>query len=147
MSNRTAPAHDERAAAPDDAPLVVRHDLPEAAGPERVLVPGGSLEPPRTRSGEQLAEVFEEAVDRHPDPVAVDTGDARLTYRELDDRANRLAHHLRAGGTGPGRPVTIGCAPSASSSRWSRSGSRSRCGRCGGCGHRAWPSRPDRCSC
>ena len=107
VSNRTAPAHDERAAAPDDAPQVVRRDLPEAAGPERVLVPGDSLEPPRTRSGEQLAEVFEEAVDRHPDSVAVDTGDARLTYRELDDRANRLAHHLRAGGTGPGAVVGL----------------------------------------
>ncbi|MEQ3551119.1 Pls/PosA family non-ribosomal peptide synthetase [Pseudonocardia nematodicida] len=68
----------------------------------RVLVPGATLEAPRTRPGEHLAEVFEEAVDRHPDAVAVDTGDRELTYRDLDGRADRLARHLRDRGHGPG---------------------------------------------
>jgi amino acid adenylation domain-containing protein len=45
-------------------------------------------------------ELFEEQVQRTPDAVAV-IGDERLTYRELNRRANRLAHHLRKLGVGP----------------------------------------------
>lgn len=37
---------------------------------------------------------FAEQVARTPDAVAVSAGAARLTYRELDERANRLAHRL-----------------------------------------------------
>ena len=36
-----------------------------------------------------------------PEATAVVAGDQRITYRELDRRANRLAHHLRAAGAGP----------------------------------------------
>ncbi|WP_200215665.1 non-ribosomal peptide synthetase [Micromonospora coerulea] len=48
-----------------------------------------------------LHEVFEEQVDRAPEAVAVVCGNDRLTYRELDDRANLLAHWLRERGAGP----------------------------------------------
>ncbi|HKI34046.1 MAG TPA: Pls/PosA family non-ribosomal peptide synthetase [Gemmataceae bacterium] len=41
-----------------------------------------------------LHELFEATADAHPDNVAVVCGDQRLTYRELESRANRLAHHL-----------------------------------------------------
>ncbi|MDQ3790144.1 MAG: non-ribosomal peptide synthetase [Actinomycetota bacterium] len=37
---------------------------------------------------------FAEQVVRTPDAVAVSAGPAELTYRELDERANRLAHRL-----------------------------------------------------
>ena len=37
---------------------------------------------------------FAEQVARTPDAVAVSSGEVRLTYRELDERANRLAHRL-----------------------------------------------------
>ncbi|HEY0736267.1 MAG TPA: condensation domain-containing protein, partial [Herpetosiphonaceae bacterium] len=38
---------------------------------------------------------------RRPDVVAVQGQDHRLTYRELDQQANQLAHHLQALGVGP----------------------------------------------
>ena len=45
--------------------------------------------------------LFEAQVERTPDAVAAICGDARLTYRELNQRANRLAHRLRALGVRP----------------------------------------------
>lgn len=36
-----------------------------------------------------------------PDATAVVAGNQRITYRELDSRANQLAHHLHALGVGP----------------------------------------------
>jgi amino acid adenylation domain-containing protein len=43
-----------------------------------------------------IPERFAEQVARTPDAVAVSAGDTRLTYTELDERANRLAHRLIA---------------------------------------------------
>lgn len=45
--------------------------------------------------------LFAEQVKRVPDAVAVMDEDNRLTYRELDQRANQLAHYLRKRGVGP----------------------------------------------
>jgi amino acid adenylation domain-containing protein len=41
-----------------------------------------------------LHTLFERQVQKTPDAVAVVFGDQQLTYRELDARANQLAHHL-----------------------------------------------------
>src|SRR5919197_122337 len=48
-----------------------------------------------------LHELFEEQVRRHPEAIAVVFEDQRLTYDELNRRANQLAHHLCRLGVGP----------------------------------------------
>ncbi|MBW4717722.1 amino acid adenylation domain-containing protein [Saccharothrix sp. SC076] len=50
---------------------------------------------------------FAEQAARTPDAVAVTFEGSHLTYRELDERANRLAHHLIATGAGPERLVAL----------------------------------------
>ena len=39
--------------------------------------------------------LLEAQVERTPQAVAVVHSDVRLSYRELNNRANKLAHHLR----------------------------------------------------
>ena len=51
--------------------------------------------------------LFEAQVARTPDAVAVTFEGERLTYRELDRRANQLAHHLRALDVGLETPVGL----------------------------------------
>ena len=46
-------------------------------------------------------ELFERQVEQTPDNVAVEYGSKEITYRELDRRANQLAHYLRKQGVGP----------------------------------------------
>ncbi len=48
-----------------------------------------------------LHDLFEAQVDLTPEALALVAGSARLTYAELDRRANQLAHHLRGLGVGP----------------------------------------------
>ena len=50
---------------------------------------------------ETIHELFSGQARATPDAVAVQLEEERLTYRELDERANRLAHHLRSLGVGP----------------------------------------------
>lgn len=54
-----------------------------------------------------VADLLEHAVDAVPDRTAVICGDRHVTFRELDERANRLAHHLAANGVGKGDHVGV----------------------------------------
>jgi amino acid adenylation domain-containing protein len=51
--------------------------------------------------------VFEAQAARHPDAVALECAGERLSYGELNDRANRLAHRLIAAGVRPDDRVAI----------------------------------------
>jgi 3-oxocholest-4-en-26-oate---CoA ligase len=54
-----------------------------------------------------MADLFEHAVDTFPERVALICRDRQVTYRALEDEANRLAHHLAAQGIGPGGHVGL----------------------------------------
>lgn len=54
-----------------------------------------------------LADLFEQAVDEWPDRLYIIDEAHRRTYREIDDRANQLAHYLATQGVGPGSHVGI----------------------------------------
>jgi amino acid adenylation domain-containing protein len=54
-----------------------------------------------------LHEQFEEQVERNQDAIAVMYGEQRLTYGELNRRANQLAHYLRERGVGRGQRVGL----------------------------------------
>jgi amino acid adenylation domain-containing protein/non-ribosomal peptide synthase protein (TIGR01720 family) len=55
----------------------------------------------------RIHELFEAQVAQTPDEIAVIRGDDQLTYRELNRRANQLAHHLQSLGVGPEGLVAI----------------------------------------
>jgi acyl-CoA synthetase (AMP-forming)/AMP-acid ligase II len=54
-----------------------------------------------------FADLFEHAADAVPERVAVVCEDRQLTFRELEERSNRLAHHLTALGVRPGDHVGL----------------------------------------
>ncbi|WUO35196.1 amino acid adenylation domain-containing protein [Streptomyces sp. NBC_00286] len=58
-------------------------------------------------------ELFAEQVRLRPDAVALVFEDTQLTYAEVDERANRLAHALLARGAGPERVVALAVPRSA----------------------------------
>lgn len=47
-----------------------------------------------------IADLFEQVVDTIPDRAAAICGDARTTFKQLDERANQLAHYLSSKGIG-----------------------------------------------
>jgi N-(5-amino-5-carboxypentanoyl)-L-cysteinyl-D-valine synthase len=49
---------------------------------------------PQAETDQSLHCVFEDVAAKWPTEIALVCGDIRLTYRELNERANRLAHHL-----------------------------------------------------
>jgi len=54
-----------------------------------------------------FADVWEMAADALGDRLALVCGDARRTYAQLEERSNRLAHHLQERGVGPGDHVGL----------------------------------------
>ncbi len=54
-----------------------------------------------------IHQLFEEQVERTPDAIAVSFKDQQLTYQELNNRANQLAHYLKSLGVEPNVLVGI----------------------------------------
>ncbi|MGW6916281.1 amino acid adenylation domain-containing protein [Kitasatospora sp. NPDC054939] len=59
------------------------------------------------RGGLATVDLIERQAELTPDAVAVAAPDGSLTYRELDERANRIAHHLLAQGVQPDTLVGV----------------------------------------
>lgn len=97
------------AAAGDPDRPVSRLDLLTEAEREALLVAANATDEPFP-TDLCVHELVEERARLTPDAVAVRCGTERLTYRELDRRANRLARYLRARGARPERLVGV-CLP------------------------------------
>jgi amino acid adenylation domain-containing protein len=54
-----------------------------------------------------MPRLFEAQAEKTPEAIAVTCGDQNLTYRELNARANQLAHYLQTRGVGPETPVGV----------------------------------------
>ncbi|MDQ2980506.1 MAG: amino acid adenylation domain-containing protein, partial [Acidobacteriota bacterium] len=76
--------------------------LPMLTPAEKHQILAGFSDPERGSSRtETVTELFEEQARRTPDAVAVVFGRERVSYAQLNERANRLAWHLRKRGVGP----------------------------------------------
>ena len=73
---------------------------------ERILVAFNRTERPYP-SDRPAHALIEDVVDRDPSALAVESPSGGLTFGELEERANRLAHRLRAEGVAPDTPVGI----------------------------------------
>jgi non-ribosomal peptide synthetase component F len=71
------------------------------------ISPQVALTKAKTDSLSCIHRVFEGQARKTPDAVAVSFGGERLTYRELDERANQLARHLKKLGVKAETPVAL----------------------------------------
>jgi amino acid adenylation domain-containing protein len=78
--------------------------LPEAE--KQQLLAWAQDGPKRAWNSPSLIELFEEQVTLHPEDPAFYFGAQSITYRELNDRANRIAHFLTS--LSLGTPTTVG---------------------------------------
>jgi amino acid adenylation domain-containing protein len=92
------------AAARPEAPIA---SLPLYDEEEARRLLDASAGPEMSLADEPLHARFEAQAARTPDATALVFGTERVSYSELDARANRLAHLLRARGIGPDQPVAV----------------------------------------
>jgi amino acid adenylation domain-containing protein len=82
--------------------------LPMLSGAERhkIIYTWNEIEQVQTE-GLLVPQMFEKQAERNPDATAVAYEDRRLTYRELNERANQLGHYLKKRGVGPEKRVVV----------------------------------------
>ncbi|MFJ9887220.1 amino acid adenylation domain-containing protein [Streptomyces sp. NPDC091287] len=94
-----------QAVAADPAQRIGAVDTLTAADRNLLLIERNDTADPKRVS--TLAELFEARAAAQPDHIAVEAGSERLSYAELNERANRWAHTLIAHGAGPERVVAV----------------------------------------
>ncbi|HYD78164.1 MAG TPA: amino acid adenylation domain-containing protein, partial [Paucimonas sp.] len=92
--------------AADDQVLVSRLPLLDDAQRRRLLVDFNDTAHPYP-DDPLLHQLFEDQVERQPDAEALVCGEQRFSYRQLNARANQLAHFLIGMGVGPDDRVAI----------------------------------------
>ncbi|MFD3991471.1 amino acid adenylation domain-containing protein [Streptomyces sp. NPDC058583] len=77
-------------------------DVTALTGAERELILGewGVAAPSAYSIERRMHQLISERATRWPGTVAIERGEHRLTYAEVEERSNRLAHHLVALGVG-----------------------------------------------
>ncbi|AZC82780.1 non-ribosomal peptide synthetase [Pseudomonas chlororaphis] len=92
----------------EQSPQTALNRLPVITAEERrqLLVEFNATELPYDLE-QSIHGLFEAQVQRTPEALAVKAGEQSLTYRELNERANQLAHYLRGQGVGPDARVAI----------------------------------------
>jgi amino acid adenylation domain-containing protein len=88
-------------AALEEAPATPLYAVPVLSEDERRQIVAGWNDTAQAVPAVTLPGLFEAQAARTPEAVAVVSGDARLSYGELNARANRLARLLVAHGAGP----------------------------------------------
>ncbi|MFD5824425.1 amino acid adenylation domain-containing protein [Lentzea sp. NPDC060358] len=74
---------------------------------ERDRLLGDPVSPGEPSAHQGVHRAFEAQAARTPEAVALKSGAVEVTYRELNARADRLAHRLAALGVGPEHPVAV----------------------------------------
>jgi amino acid adenylation domain-containing protein len=93
-----------------DQPDARIDELPLLSDAERARVIGELNDTARQVAPVNVVQRFEQQVARTPDAVALSFEGAHSSYRGLNERANQVAHYLRAAGVGPGVLVGL-CLP------------------------------------
>ncbi|MCP3808144.1 non-ribosomal peptide synthase/polyketide synthase [Paenibacillus sp. Lou8.1] len=87
--------------------LLVGFDVSSSALAKQPAAEGTGLEADESWGERTFHELFEEQAERTPGALAVVYEDSKLTYAELNAKANRLAYALRARGVKPEQVVGI----------------------------------------
>ncbi|AXB42534.1 non-ribosomal peptide synthetase [Amycolatopsis albispora] len=95
-----------RRAGADPLTRVAELILPDGAEYEQAVVTWNDTRADYP-SGRGIHELVEDQAERTPDAVAVEDGGRKWTYRELEERANQVAHQLHALGIAPETPVGV----------------------------------------
>ncbi|WP_159882307.1 non-ribosomal peptide synthetase [Paenibacillus puerhi] len=90
----------------NSSPRISQIEMIGLAEKKTILQQFSGFEPDRS-SKRMIHERFEEQASRTPDQIAVISGENRLTYQELNVKANRLAHRLQSQGVGPNTLVGV----------------------------------------
>jgi amino acid adenylation domain-containing protein len=88
-------------------PWLPVRQLPLLTGPETAQLLGSWAAGPALTDGPDIMALIGQQGEVRPDDIAVTCGAEQLSYRQLNERANRLARHLLQRGAGPEVPVGV----------------------------------------